>query len=440
MNKDLIAVFEYLEREKGIKRELVVAAIEESLLIAARKSVHDAINVSVHIHPKTADIEVYCDKEVVEKVVTPTLEIRLKEALEIDPDAVIGQMLRVAITPKDFGRIAAQKARHVIAQKLRGAEREVVHEEYRHRLNQLISGTVEKIVGNNTVIVDLGKVSGVLPRYNYPSNEKYHAGDRVLALLQEVRDTDSGGAEVLLSRTNPEFVRQLMIQEVPELGDDTVSIEAIARDPGYRTKIIVRSSDPKVDPVGACIGMRGIRVKNVIRELNEKIDVIPYSQDKMDLLEQALSPVQIRQCQVTEDVNSDKGVSVFVVVADEEYGTAIGKRGSNARLIGELLGVRLEVQKMSDFRKITAIERANLAALADPLLDEELPTIDGVSSLAVAQLKADGFSSIRKILEVPTERLAQVPGITLDLADNITGKLIEYVRKHVTKTQGSVSS
>ena len=428
MNKDLIAVFEYLEREKGIKRELIIAAIEESLLVAARKSVHEASNVAVHVNPKTADIEVHCDKEVVEKVSSSILEISLKDAKVLDPEAEVGKILRVAITPKDFGRIAAARARQVIAQKLRGAERDVIYEEYRHRLNQLISGTVKRIAGGNTVIVDLGKVSGVMPRYHYPQNERYQVGDKVIALLQEVRDTELGGAEVLLSRTSPEFVKQLLVQEVPELADGTISIETIVREPGYRTKLIVRSTDPKVDPVGACIGMRGIRVKNVVRELNEKIDVIPYSQDKMELLEQALDPVVIRNCQVTED--SERGVCVFIVVDDEEYGTAIGKRGSNARLIGELLGVRLEVQKLSDFRKIAAIERAAISQAEDPFLNEPLQSIEGVPSLIVDQLIAEGYTTPKKLLEVPVEQLAQVPGISLDLANTITSKLIEQMRKH----------
>jgi transcription termination/antitermination protein NusA len=427
MNKDLIAIFEYLEREKGIKRELVVAAIEESLQVAARKSIHGASNVTVSIHPKTGNIEVHCDKEVVEKVKNPVQEISLKDAIELDPDAEIEQMLRVSITPKDFGRIAAQKARQIISQKLRGAERDVIYEEYRHRINQLISGSVKRIGKGTTVIVDLGKVEGVLPRRNFPSHEKFQVGDKVLALLQEVRDTDIGGAEVVLSRSNPEFVKQLLIQEVPELGDGTVTIEGIVREPGYRTKLIVRSSDPRVDPVGACIGMRGIRVKNIVRELNnEKIDIIPFSQDKTELLQQALSPVEIKSMQVTED--EEKGVHIFLIVDDEEYGTAIGKRGLNVRLVGELLGVHLEVQKMSDYHRINALERAGLATLEDTSLDEPLKSIEGVSSLVIDQLTTEGYTP-RRLLEVPVEELAQVPGISLELASKITGKIVEQIKK-----------
>jgi N utilization substance protein A len=422
MNKDLVAVFEYLEREKGIKREVVISAIVESLQVAARKSIHGAINVTVQIHPKTGAIEVFCDKEVVEKVTNKVQEISLKDAQELDHNSELGQIMSVEVTPKDFGRIAAQKARQVIAQKLRGAERDVIYEEYRHRVNQLISGSVKRVAGGSTVIVDLGKVEGVLPRRYYPPTEKYQVGDKVLALLQEVRDTETGGAEVVLSRSSPEFVKQLLVQEVPELADGTITIEKIVREPGYRTKLIVRSSDMKVDPVGACIGMRGVRVKNIVRELNnEKIDVIPFAQDRMELLQQALSPVQIRKMRVNEDETE-----VFIVVEDEEFGAAIGKKGLNARLIGALLDLHLEVQKMTDYHRIDALERSALATSEDPTLDESFTTIDGVSSMVVDQLVAEGYSTPRKVLEASLEKLAEIPGISLEMAD----KIFEQIRKN----------
>lgn len=423
MNKDLIAIFEYLERERGIKRDIVVDAIRESLEIAARKSVHGASNVQVEIHPKTGVIEVFCDKEVVEKVQNPIHEISLKEALQVYPDAYIGVSVHVTVTPKDFGRIAAQKARQIIAQKLRGAERDVIYEEYRHRVGQLISGTVKRVGRGNTLIVDLGKVEGIIPPRNFPITEKYQVGDRVLALLLEVRDTDMGGAEVVLSRSHPEFVKQLFIQEVPEIGDGTVQIEKVVREPGYRTKIIVRTQDLKVDPVGACIGMRGIRVKNICRELNnEKIDIIPYASDKFLLLQNALHPIEIRYLRM-----NDEGNQVFVVVDDDNFAGAIGKKGLNVRLIGHLIGMQLDVQKASDFQRIQALERANLATSEDPRLDEPISSIDGISGLIVGQLVAEGFDTPRKLLVAAPDKLASVPGISLDMAD----KLLEQIRKGV---------
>ncbi len=194
-------------------------------------------------------------------------------------------------TPKDFGRIAAQKARQIITQKLRGAERDVIYEEYRHRTNELISGTIKRFVSGANLVVDLGKVEAIMPTSDYPKTEKYQIGAKVLALLLEVKDTENGGAEVIFIGTHPEYVSQVFIQEVPELNDGTIIIDKIVRDPGYRTKLTVRSLDLKVDPVGACVGMRGMRVKNVMRELhNEKIDIIPFSADSIELLTKCVSP------------------------------------------------------------------------------------------------------------------------------------------------------
>lgn len=421
MNKDLIAIFEYLEREKGIKRDIVISAIEESLRAAARKSISGASNVTVHIHPKTGNIDVYCEKEIVDDVEVPAQEISLEKAREIDPDCSIGQFIDVLATPKDFGRIAAQKARQIITQKLRGAERDVIYEEYRHRLNELISGTVKRFVKGANLIVDLGKVEAIMPMRYYPKTEKYQIGDKVLALLCEVNDTENGGAEVVLSRSHPEFVRQLMVQEVPEINDGTVIIDKIVREPGYRTKLTVRSTDPKVDPVGACVGMRGNRVKNVVRELhNEKIDIIPFAQDPVELLQNALAPIEIRKISVTED---DKTISI--VVDDDDFAAVIGKKGMNARLNSRLIEYELEVQRMTDYNKAMAIQRSELAAADDPALDEPLTNIDGINKLIFEHLAAEGFNTMRRLLLTTPEQLAQVPGISLDMAN----KILEQIRK-----------
>jgi N utilization substance protein A len=421
MNKDLVAIFEYLEREKGIKREIVVEAIRESLEIAAQKSVHGAENVHVQIHPRTGEIEVFCDKLVVEKVTNPVLQISYKEAVQYVPDCTIGQIIHVPTTPKDFGRVAAQKARQIIAQKLRGAERDVIQDEYRHRVNTLVSGTVKRVGRGDCIIVDLGKVEGVMPRKNYSPHESFDVGYKVLALLAEVRDTETGGAEVVLSRTHPEFVRQLLAQEVPEVSDGTVIVERMVREPGYRTKMIVRTQDPKVDPVGACIGVRGARVKNIIRELSgEKIDVIPHVAEAEEQLAQALNPVVIRKLEVSED-----GQTVSIVVDDEDFPTTIGKKGMNVRLLGQLMGIQLNVQKMSDYVKLKAIERASLATSDDETLDQPLTAIEGIPSMIIDQLVAEGFATTRALLMAAPEAIAKVPGISIDMAD----KILEHIRK-----------
>lgn len=414
MNKDLVAIFEYLEREKGIKREVIIGAIEEALLVSARKSIKGLINVSVHIEPKTGKIDVTAQKEVVDNVTIPEEEILLEEARELHPNCEMGDWVDIEATPHDFGRIAAQTARQIIAQKLRSAERDVIYEEYRHRINEIISGTVKRVVRGATLIVDLGKVEAILPDRFYPKTERYNIGEKVGALLYAVRDTESGGAEVILSRSHPEFVKQLFIQEVPELEEETIIIDRIAREAGYRTKLAVSSTDFKVDPVGACVGVRGTRVKNVIRELNnEKIDIMPFSEDKVQLLQNALSPVEIKKI----NINEDESV-ISIVVADEDYPTVLGKRGMNARLIGHLIGIELDVQRMSEYQTAMNIQRTQIALIDDPTLDEKLE-LKGMSSLILASLIDAGYDTPRKVLQATSADLTSIPEITEKTADQI---------------------
>lgn len=421
MNKDLIAIFEYLEREKGIKREIVINAIADSLRTAARKSVKGlGEKVNVEINPKTGEIGVFTQKKIVEKVLNPADEISIEEARSLEPECQVGQWLEISITPQDFGRIAAQAARQIITQKLKGAERDVIYEEYRHRAGEIISGTVKRFIRGRTIVVDLGKVEAILPERNYPKLERYNVGEKVQALLLEVRDTDAGGAEVILTRSHPEFVEQLFIQEVPELHDKTVAIEKIVRDPGYRTKLAVRSFDPKVDPVGTCVGVRGTRIKNIIRELNnEKIDVIPFSDDPLQLLQNLLVPAEIRKMKVYED-------RIWMVVMDEDYPTVIGKKGMNARLIGQMIGKEIDVQKMGEYQKLLTIQMAELADTPDLAFDERLK-IEGVSGLITESLVSAGYDTLRKFMQAsPSEIPTKVPGVNYyDLAD----KILEQTRK-----------
>ncbi len=413
MNKDLIAIFEYLEREKGIKREVVIKAIQDSLRVVARKSIKGGENVDVQIHPKTGEIDVFVRKTIVEEVENPDEEISLQEAQALAPDCKIGQRLEISIPPQEFGRIAAQTARQIISQKLKGAEKDVIYEEYRHRVGEIISGTVKRIAKRRTVIVDLGKVEALLPESYLPKGEKPHIGERLQALLLEVRDTDVGGAEVILSRSHPEFVKALFEQEVPELTDGVIKIEKIVREAGYRTKLAVSSSDNRVDPVGTCVGVRGTRIKNIIREINnEKIDVIPYSEDKVQLLQNALYPIQIQRLKINEKLT--------VVVTDEDYPVAIGKKGMNARLISKLIDKELDFQKITEYQKLVTIQMAELLETNDPKFDEPLK-IEGLSSLLIEGLKTAGFDTIRKILQAtPKELIEKVPGVNyLDLADKI---------------------
>ncbi len=421
MNKDLIAIFEYLEREKGIKREVIIEAISESLRVAARKSIKGlGEKITVEIHPKTGEVEVFTQKKIVEKVAHPSDEISFEDARVFEPECQIGQWLELSIPPQDFGRIAATAARQIITQKLKGAERNVIYEEYRHRSGEIISGTVKRFIRGRTVVVDLGKVEAILPERNYPKLERYNVGDKVQALLYEVRDTEGGGAEVILTRSHAEFVSALFTQEVPELHDKTIAIEKIVRDPGYRTKIAVRSYDPKVDPVGTCVGVRGTRIKNVIRELNnEKIDVVPFSDDPIQLLKNLLSPIEPKKIKTQE-------FRIWLLVNDEEYPLVIGKRGMNARLIGQMIGKEIEVQKLGDYQKLLTIQMAELGESPDASYDEKLK-IEGVSGLINESLIGAGYETFRKFMQSdPAEIPAKVPGVNYyDLAD----KLLEQMRK-----------
>ena len=350
----------------------------------------------------------------------PPEEISIDEARTLEPECQVGQLLEISITPQDFGRIAAQAARQIITQKLKGAERDVIYEEYRHRSGEIISGTVKRFIRGRTIVVDLGKVEAILPERNYPKLERYNIGDKVQALLYEVRDTDQGGAEVILTRSHPEFVAALFTQEVPELHDKTVAIERIVRDPGYRTKLAVRSYDPKVDPVGTCVGVRGTRIKNIIRELNnEKIDVVPFSDDPVQLLQNLLAPAEMRKMKTYED-------RYWMVVMDEDYPTVIGKKGMNARLIGQMIGKEIDVQKMTEYQKILAIQMAELGESEDPSFDERLK-IEGVSGLILESMIGSGYNTLRDFMKAnPAEIPTKVPGVNYyDLAD----KIMEQIRK-----------
>lgn len=421
MNKDLIAIFEYLEKEKGIKREIIIDAISESLRIAARKNVKGiGEKVNVEINPRTGEIEVFAQKEIVEKVEKPSDQISLEDARELEPECELGQWLEIAIPPQDFGRIAAQAARQIISQKLRGAERDVIYSEYRDRVGEIISGTVKRFIRGRTLVVDLGKVEAILPDRNYPKLEHYNIGEKVQALLWEVRDNEMGGAEVILTRSHPEFVTALFAQEVPELHDKTIAVEKIVRDPGYRTKMAVVSYDSKVDPVGTCVGVRGTRIKNIIRELNnEKIDVVPYAEDPTQLLENLIAPATPRKLKEYDHKYS-------FVVADEEYPTVIGKKGMNARLIGQMLGKEIEVQKLSENQKLLAIQMLELSEDPDPAFDAPIK-IEGVSGLIHESLTGAGIDTLRKFMQLPIEEVpSKLPGVNYyDLAD----KILEQTRK-----------
>lgn len=419
MKKDLLAIFEYLEREKGIKREIIINAIEEALVIAARKSVKGAPTLSVTISPKTGSIEVLAEKEIVEEVTYEDEEITLEEAQEIDPGAQLGQWLKVVIHPENFGRIAAQLAKQVIAQKIRTAERDVIYNEYRDRIHELISGTVKRIVRRGTLIVDLGKVEAIMPEKFYPRDEKYNVGDRIQCLLWEVQDTDNGGAEVILTRSHSEFVEKLFEQEVPELSEGVVSIKKVVREPGYKTKMIVSSTDPRVDPLGACVGVRGTRVKNIIRELNnEKIDIVIEVDDPVALLESLLYPIQAKKI----NYNSNEGV-INLVVEDEDYPIVIGKRGMNTRLNARLIDLEIVVKKNTEYQRELNFERQQMGIEGGDELDVSIETIDDINSFVKDSLKEHGLTTLRSLMNVSSEELAKQTDMSVEIIEDVKEKI-----------------
>lgn len=429
MNRELQAIFEHLETEKGIKKKVIIDAILESLQAAIRKSVSGlGENCFPEFNSETYEFEVYRIRKVVEKVEKPLEEISLEDARLHNPDFNIGDTVELQVPAKDFGRIAAQTARQVIAQKLKGAERDVIMADYNNRKEKIISGTVKRFIRGRTMIVDIGKVEAKIPDTHYPKTERYNVGDKVTALLLEVASTENGGAEVILSRTHPDFVVALYEQEVHELKDDIVEIVEIARDAGYRTKIAVRSNDPKVDPVGACVGSKGVRIRSIITELNnEKIDVVPWSADPITFLDNLLGRSAVPNAKsMIRKIKSCDDEKVSIVVCDEDFAIAVGKKGMNARLIGRMLGRELEIQKLSEYQALLSIQMSELAALEDPSLDEPIK-IEDVPGLKIESLIQGGFDTLRKFMEAdPDEFPTLVPGVNFY---EIAEKVVDQRRK-----------
>ena len=340
MTSELITLFDYYEKEKGIDRRTMIEAVEAALLSASRKSVVGrARELRVEIDEKKGTIRAIAQLIVVEDVEHPYDEIKLGIAQKINPEAKIGEEIDVEVTPKDFGRIAAQTAKQAIMQRLRQAEKAMIYDEFKDRAGETVSGTVRRFEKSD-VLIDLGKFEGLMPSRERVNTEEYNIGDRIRAYVVAV-ENGSRGPEIILSRSHPNFVRRLFESEVSEIADHTVEIRSIAREAGYRTKIAVHSDDDKVDPVGACVGLRGARVKNIVRELNnEKVDIIRWCDDIREFVTDALKPAQIRSIQIDE-ANKRIGITVD----EEELSKAIGRRGQNARLTSKLVGWDVQVDK-----------------------------------------------------------------------------------------------
>ena len=415
MNGELSAVLSFLEKERGIDRETLFLTVESALLSASRKSVGPAKSVRIHMDRKTCDIKAFATVSVVEKVDNIHDEISIPDARRLKPDVKLGDELEIEVTPKNFGRIAAQTAKQAILQKIRQAERNIVFEEYRDRVNDIISGTIRRFERSD-IVVDLGRAEAILPSKERISTEMYQIGDQIRALVLSVQDNPSGPS-IVLSRSHPDFVRRLFELEVAEIADKTVEIKGIAREAGYRSKIAVVSRDSKVDPVGACVGMRGVRVKNIVRELSgEKIDIVRWSDDVKTYVTNALSPAKLAKV----EIDPDKTKVVHVTTEADQLSLAIGKRGQNVRLSSKLLGWKIDVQK--DESNITFEEKVAkavqlLAAVpgigpgyAEKLVHAGFLNIEGILAAEVSDIEATGeFDSATAKIIYEAAAAAQQP-------------------------------
>ena len=338
MESNLRIILQQLEAEKNVDRNTLIEAIRSAIESAARKSMTHAAEVTVEVDPERVEFKVFEIRKVVEEVEDETSQISLEEAQKLNPDVELGNRIKFETQPQDFGRIAAQTAKQVIIQKIKDAERDNIYDEFKNREGEVLTGTVKRqLHGNFIVMVD--KAEAIIPPREQAARENFRPGDRIRALLMEVGKTPRG-AEVILSRSTPDLVRALFEMEVPEIFDGTIEIKAIAREAGSRTKVAVASNDANVDPVGACVGMKGSRVRAVVEELSgEKIDIVRWSEDPVELCGHALNPADI-----LEIVLDEENKTVLVTVPHDQLSLAIGKKGQNARLASRLIGWNIDIR------------------------------------------------------------------------------------------------
>ncbi|WP_056949922.1 transcription termination factor NusA [Lacticaseibacillus nasuensis] len=368
MSKEMIEALDALEREKGVKKEVVIEALEAALESAYKRNYNQAQNVEVQFDQEKGDIHVFAVKEVTEQVFDSRLEVSLKDALALNRAYEIGDEIRFEVTPKDFGRIAAQTAKQVIMQRVREAERAIVYDEYSQYENEIMMGEVERR-DNKFIYVNLGKIEAVLGRQDQMPNEHYEPHDKIKVFVSKVENT-SKGPQVFVSRTNPGLVKRLFEQEVPEIYDGVVEIAGIAREAGDRTKIAVRSTNANVDAVGTAVGPKGSRVQKVVNELSgENMDVVQWEEDPVDYIANALNPAQVIAVQFNDE---DNDRSCTVIVPDYQLSLAIGKKGQNARLAAKLTGYKIDIKPESEVEFVDddELEEADEAVLGDEAADD----------------------------------------------------------------------
>ena len=410
MTNDIVALIEYYEKEKGIDREKVVAALEFAFISAYRKMVPgaDAIEtLRAAVDTKKGETKIYAVLTVVanEDYADKFNEVPMSTAVKKNAEAQPGDIQEFNVTPKDFGRIAVQTAKQTMMQRLRQAEKEMIYEEFKDRAGDVVSGTVRRFERND-VMIDLGKFEGIMPNRERVQGEDYNIGDRIRAYVLAV-ENEGRGPEIILSRSHPNFVRRLFEAEVNEISDRTVEIRAIAREAGFRTKVAVWSTDPKVDPVGACVGMRGARVKNIVRELNnEKVDIIRWSEDPAELVREALKPAELRSITVDQENRT-----VHVTVDEADLSKAIGRKGQNARLSSRLMGwdvqVRRDESKEEQFKE-------KIGGAAHTLADQL-----GITDELANKLTLAGGFNPELVIDMPADYIAAALDIDEEAAEAI---------------------
>ncbi len=412
----LYQTIEQISREKHIEPEVIVAAIEDAMVVAARKYYKTEEELRSKFNPDTGQVDVFAARMVVEEVADPKREVTLAEARKTHPDAEVGSEILFPKPTDVLGRIAAQTAKQVIMQKVREAERDTIFNEYNGRVGELMNCVVKRIEGPD-VIVDLGRAEARLPRREQSRLETYNIGDRLRVVIKGV-DRAAKGPQVVVSRADPALVQRLFEMEVPEIYDGTVQIRAAAREAGERTKIAVASRDKDVDPVGACVGMKGMRVQSIIRELRgEKIDIIPFSEDTMTFAQKSLSPAKVTRVQIIDAETKH----LEVIVEDTQLSLAIGKKGQNVRLASKLIGWNVDIKSEEEKRQEIEAQMAALTAPGTPLSE-----LKGVGPKTIERIEVHGISSIEKLADMTPEQLMEIQGIGEKMVEKIQLSVAEY--------------
>ncbi len=394
MKNEFIMAINQVCSERQLSKHIVLEAVEAALISAYKRNFGSAQNIVAKLNPESGQAHVFVEKEIVDEITDPKSQILLAEALEIDEDAQVGETILIESTPKDFGRIAAQTAKQVILQRIREAEREALYSSYAEREGEIVTGTVQNVT-TQAVTLNLGKAEALLPRNEQIPSERYHTNQRLRAYVLEVHKTNRG-PQIIVSRTHRNMLRRLLELEVPEIFNGTVEIKTIAREPGSRSKVAVAATQEGVDPVGSCVGMRGVRIQSIVNELGgEKIDIVEWNADTATFIANALSPAKVMS--VFLENNPDSGKTATVVVPDRQLSLAIGKEGQNARLAAKLTGWRIDIKNASEIAE-EALRAAEREAQAEAEAEEE-----DILAKAEAILREKALADEAAAEEVPAE-------------------------------------